>query len=718
MHPGSEGPCPHAQNLDATLNLSIGGQTLSERYQIEREIGRGGMGIVYLARDLSSADGQELVAIKLLATSAAQNESIRNRFLAEARAASALCHRSIVKLRDFAFTAEGLPFMVMDYIQGECLSNLLEAGKIDSLKALQIAIDLCDAFDHAHNRRIIHRDIKPSNIMICGDIDQDFNTIVVDFGIAKIFSEPGEVSLRLTETGEVFGSPLYMSPEQCMGQKVDKRSDIYSLGCVLYECLTGSSPFQGDNFLNVIFKHINDSPQPFVATAPYKTCQTVVFRALSKKPADRFSSMTEFRQSLQCCFNNLSQPTIPGVQANYVNQSGLTDNTQDRHFLHTLGLAREGFAPAQLDLACIYEDGVAVAKDLEEAFKWCLEAATQGLTEAEIQLGDYFKLGIGTAVDTARSAYWYKKAALAGHTGAMSQLGFYYGDGGPEPNAELSIEWFKKAALADNEIAQYTLGLNYTLGLDVPKDDSEAAKWFERAAQQGHGDSQYQLGQCYEYGNGVEQDHALAFKWYKLAAEQGVATAQCSLACMYEFGRGTKIDTDLAVKWMTEASSNGEEWSSIFLAQWYTFGLYGLPVDYTKSLKLLRHAAQAGCGAAMYGLGNHYLKGMGVVQNAKTAAHWFTQAVESGDSLAKYELAKLYMDGYGVNKDSEKGHKLLESAAIDDVDLAQYELGLHYKKLGALDQAELWLQKAKFNGHTDASDALNNLRNNNKDFDT
>ncbi|MBK7746587.1 MAG: SEL1-like repeat protein [Candidatus Obscuribacter sp.] len=721
LYPGQDVTCPHKEdqyNQEIVLSLTLTGQTIAERYQIERELGRGGMGIIYLARDLTSPGATELVALKILATNAQHNETMRSRFLAEAKAASSLNHSNIVKVRDFAFSKDGLPFMVMDYIQGQSLSQLLEAGQIDSIKAVNIAIDICTALAHAHNRRVIHRDIKPSNIMICGDIDNNFKTILLDFGIAKIFSEPGEVSLRLTETEQLFGSPLYMSPEQCMGQNIDNRSDIYSLACVLYECLTGSSPFRGDNFLNVIFRHVNEQPQPFAAKAPYKSMQSVIFRALNKKPADRYNNMTEFRQNLEHCLNDLIKGAKSSLQANLAQYSPVIDNTQDHNFLQTFELARGGFAPAQLDLACLYEDGIAVGKDLEEAFNWCLKAASQGLTEAQVQLGDYFKLGIGTEVEPAKSAYWYKKAALSGHAGAMHGLGFYHSESGPEPDIEQSLEWYKKAAMECNEQAQFALGLVYILGQGVEEDAEEAAKWFEMAAQQGHGESQYQIGMCYEHGNGVDLNQAKAFKWYKLAAEQGLAAAQCLLACMYEFGEGTEIDIPLAIQWMNEASSNGHEWADLYLSNWYTFGQHGLPVDYARSLKLLRRAAQADVGPAMHGLGKYYLNGMGVVKDAKTAAHWFKQSVETGYTLAMYELARLYLDGYGVKQDEQEGLKLMEAAALDEIDAAQYELGLYYKKLGALDQAELWLKRAQINNHPDATDALSDLRNNNKDIDT
>lgn len=721
LYPGQDVTCPHQttqESQDIALNLTLTGQTLAERYQIEREIGRGGMGIIYLAKDLTSPGADELVALKILATSARHNETMRSRFLAEAKAASSLSHSNIVKVRDFAFSKDGLPFMVMDYIEGQCLSQLLEAGQIDSVKAVNISIDICNALAHAHNRRVIHRDIKPSNIMICGDIDGNFKTILLDFGIAKIFSEPGEVSLRLTETGEVFGSPLYMSPEQCMGQKIDNRSDIYSLGCVLYECLTGNSPFEGDNFLNVIFRHVNEQPKPFAATAPYKSVQSVIFKALSKQPGERYQNMTEFRQNLEHCLNDLNKGAESPSQVTSVRNSAAFDNTQDHLFLQTLELARGGFAPAQLDLSCLYEDGIAVAKDLEEAFNWCLKAASQGLTEAQVQLGDYFKLGIGTEVEPTKSAYWYQKAALSGHSGAMNGLGFYYSETGPEPDIEQSIEWYKKAAMESHEGAQFTLGLSYILGDVVEKDEDEAAKWFEMAAQQGHGGSQYQIGVCYENGTGVDLDYTKALKWYKLAAEQGQAKAQCALACMYEFGQGTEVDITLAIQWMNEASSNGDEWADLYLAYWYTHGLHGLPVDYVRSLKLLRRAAQASVGPAMYNLGKHYLNGLGVVKDPKTAAHWFRQSVETDYTLAMYELAKLYLDGYGVPKDEQEGLKLMETAAMDEIDAAQYELGLYYKKLGALDQAELWLKRAQINNHPDAAEGLSDLRKDSKDTNT
>ncbi|MBA2458371.1 MAG: protein kinase, partial [Gemmatimonadales bacterium] len=263
---------------------------LGDRYELEREIGEGGMATVYLARDLKH---ERKVAIKVLRPELSASLG-GDRFLREIRVAANLQHPNILGLFDSG-EAEGLLYYVMPFVEGESLRERLNREQqLPIPDALGIAREAAEALDYAHKRGIVHRDIKPENILLLGG-----HALVADFGIARAVSRAsGE---KLTQTGMAVGTPHYMSPEQAGGSDhVDARSDIYSLGCVLYEMLIGQPPFTGPNSMAIMARHsmeVVPSLQVVRQTVPDEV-EDAVMRSLEKTPADRFQTMHEFRACL------------------------------------------------------------------------------------------------------------------------------------------------------------------------------------------------------------------------------------------------------------------------------------------------------------------------------------------------------------------------------------------------------------------------------------
>jgi eukaryotic-like serine/threonine-protein kinase len=232
-----------------------------------------------------------------------QDADMIQRFKQEAKAVSSLSHPNVVTLHDYGVTEEGFLFFVMDYLKGTNLAQRIRAEKCLPLTtSLKIFVQMCRALDHAHSLRIVHRDLKPSNIMLLEEDVENFVKIV-DFGIAKLVTQNNDIDEhRITKSGEIFGSPMYMSPEHCMGRPLDARSDIYSLGCVMYETLTGQPPFVGLTAYEIFFKQMNTSPAPMEISGPPSLCEAierVVFACLDRDENRRFQSMTLLREALE-----------------------------------------------------------------------------------------------------------------------------------------------------------------------------------------------------------------------------------------------------------------------------------------------------------------------------------------------------------------------------------------------------------------------------------
>ncbi len=300
--PGGIGVCPHDGNMLVPLPSDPWVGRKLNNYQIREIIGTGGMGVVYLAYH-ELMDKQ--VAIKMLRAALVTDSMSVKRFTREAQAASKLNHPHIITMYDHGFTNTGQPFMVMDYLRGHALSQVIkENGHVGVDRAINILVQSCDALDHAHKNGVIHRDLKPANIMLITAEDEVDCVKVVDFGVAKVM-QPGvsQEAQSLTQAGEVCGSPVYMSPEQCLGKELDARSDIYSMGVLIYETLTGKLPFLGKNMVETMQMHVQETPKRFTEMRPDlfipERVEAVVLKALSKDPEQRPQTMSELANDLR-----------------------------------------------------------------------------------------------------------------------------------------------------------------------------------------------------------------------------------------------------------------------------------------------------------------------------------------------------------------------------------------------------------------------------------
>ena len=263
--------------MSVSVDPRIGSELFG--YRVEALLGRGGMSVVYRAHDLA-LDWK--VALRLVAPELSGDERFRSRFLRESRVAASLDDPKVIPIYE-AGEAEGLLCIAMRYVEGTNLKRLLRAaGALDPEQALAYCAQVASALDAAHERGLVHRDVKPSNVLIAGG----GHCYLADFGLTYDAADRGDLTL----TGQVVGSVDYAAPEQIEGKPVDGRADVYSLGCLLYEWLTGSVPFPKDSDLAVLWAHVNEEPPRLDA---YPTLTPVLQRALAKRPDDRYPACTE-----------------------------------------------------------------------------------------------------------------------------------------------------------------------------------------------------------------------------------------------------------------------------------------------------------------------------------------------------------------------------------------------------------------------------------------
>ena len=311
-------------------------QVLSANYELETEVGRGGMGIVYCARDKRL---KREIAIKVLPPELSFRADIRQRFLREAETAAQLNHPNIVPI----YTVEerdNLVYFVMAYIKGDNLGQRLQQhGPIAPVEVRRILKEVADALSYAHNRNVIHRDIKPDNIIID---DETGRAMVTDFGIARALTDSGDS--RLTATGMAIGTPAYMSPEQSAGDSaIDGRSDLYSLGVVGYQMLCGQPPFVANNTPSMLVKHLSEKPIPVDERWPDlpQDLSRAVMMCLEKDPADRFPNAAAFALAL----DGGSMPTLATRASSAASTAGARASTREREITEPL---RDRYTPPTL----------------------------------------------------------------------------------------------------------------------------------------------------------------------------------------------------------------------------------------------------------------------------------------------------------------------------------------------------------------------------------
>jgi serine/threonine-protein kinase len=273
---------------------------IGDRYEVESVIGKGTFGPIYKARDIATG---KVLCLKMVSTPISRHRRIVKRIMQEVEKAKTLNHPHIVPIYDSSIDKSGRPFYVMDLIEPGSLKHVIkQEGFLDVPEVIDIFLDVCEALSYAHEHGILHRDLKPGNILLSGH-GTARRAKVCDFGIIKALPSVGSEAQEMTQSTDVFADPSCMSPEQCLGRRLDIRSDIYSLGCSMYEAIIGKKVFTGPNALSVVVQHFKATPRPFDAVM--YNCdispdvEAVVLKMLEKAPEHRYQEISQVMEDLR-----------------------------------------------------------------------------------------------------------------------------------------------------------------------------------------------------------------------------------------------------------------------------------------------------------------------------------------------------------------------------------------------------------------------------------
>ncbi|MGQ0595041.1 MAG: serine/threonine-protein kinase [Gammaproteobacteria bacterium] len=471
-------------------------------YRIDRLIGKGGMAAVYLAIQESL---DRPVALKVLRDP--DSPEFSERFVNEGRIVASLVHGNIVTVHDVGI-AEGLHYISMEYVDGGDLRTRIADGQSPEA-ALDLAARMADCLGFAHRKGVIHRDLKPANILF----RRDDTPLLTDFGIAK----NQRLDSDLTRTGKIVGTPRYMSPEQALGKPVDGRSDLYSLGVVLYEMLAGEPPYSGDSEVDTILKHLND-PVPALPAA-CRRYQPLLARMLAKDPAARFADAGELLESLAALESSgrrvsprqTSSPRRPGpVSIPHASGEGSVAAPRTSRFIRgPWALSAVGVAVASaLGIGSLQDKGpdsrsaeevpavVAAAVPAVPAHTRRAPPASAEFPDTDrlFRLGYAYRHGTGVPVDDRKALELFSAAAERGHAAAQYYLGLMYAEGrGVPEELEVAVHWFEQAARQNLVEGQFYLCLSYALGRGVARDHVTAYAWCRTAEKRGSQDAKEQL---------------------------------------------------------------------------------------------------------------------------------------------------------------------------------------------------------------------------------
>ena len=647
------------------------------RYEIRGELGRGAMGVVYEGFDPGI---ERTVAIKLLQLDQAADTmtaELRTRFRREAQSAGRLSHPNIVTVHEYCDGeaqvdgSSGCPYIVMELVAGRTLKSLFDAHHRFTLnETAQLMGDLLAALQHAHARGVVHRDIKPSNLIVL-DGGPPSPLKVADFGIARIDHSD------LTLTGTTLGTTSHMSPEQFLGQPVDRRTDLYACGVILYQFLTGELPFTGSPS-TIMQKVLNQEVLAPSVLNPTLVpgWDAIVRKALAKRAGDRYESAAAMADAIQVALTGVDPDATvlrsapPATRRSHSNRTIVAGVAAACIVAISSGvfIAARRQAPSIQDHVEVPAAAVPVVRTAPVPSGPSIGPPAQQATHVPAPSADEIEQQAWVEASNADSAAAYR-AFLQGYpkgrfTGrARVRLAVLEpklaapapippAARGPtlKPSAAASGVVLaatplttraasasqEKTAAPSRQSCQEDPGIDRRCALVLgyyhrseTKDLSQAMKWFRSGAEQGDARAQYEVAMMYYRGQGVARNNATGFDWAKKAAEQGFAMAQNRVGVSFERGEGVAQNVSTALEWYRKAAAQGESYAQNNLGRMLLF-VRGVPQDPGQAYEFFGRAAAQGNPYAAYNLAYMFENGVFVTADKRTAARWYRTSLGSG----------------------------------------------------------------------------------------
>jgi serine/threonine-protein kinase len=697
------------------------GDVILDKYEVTRVLGKGGMGIVLAARHLEL---NELVALKFLLPSLRDKPEISTRLVQEARTGIRIKNAHVARVYDVG-TVEGVPFMVMEHLTGHDLSAVIrERGQLPIVESADLLLQACEAVNEGHALGIVHRDLKPANLFVTTELDGTPFVKVLDFGISK---STATSDVSVTASTAIMGSPLYMSPEQIMSAKsVDHRSDVWSLGVILYEMLTGTPPFKGDAFPAVCAAILRGSytspsdPRPDIPAALEQMLSEAMaidretrlpsveaFAArlmpfgtdaarVSYSRIRRFASRTQVpsERPLEPTDSVTPPPldggvgrTPPGrVTARTAKSLAETKPRPHRwRWMTALGVlvAAAGFAVVlphfrQTRHATSSDSAgdASVAACASGATAECEAACAANLPGTCQALAQALEKGVGATKDLPRAASIYQKACDGGSPAACNSLGALYALGdGVSKDAAKAVALYTRGCNEGSATSCVNLGAMHFEGNGVPKNESLGARFFLRGCEAGEPMGCFNVSVAYGEGRGVPMDPVQSFMFAGRACTMGAPagcarTARASIA-----GEGVTKDVKAGLAQLDTLCTRHESVGCESLARLYTSGA-GSDVP-TDPLRVREYAKKAcDLGSQRYCGADQLLSKVDSTDSTAAQANaLFQTQCDAGNLAACGSLGENLLAGIGTAVDRAKGTALLKKACGGGFDRACKKLG-------------------------------------------
>jgi uncharacterized protein len=710
------------------------GRTLLNQYVIRSKLGEGGFGAVYEAEQPSM---RRRVAIKTLHRHLIHNPQIVARFHREGMAASQLEHPYAVKMFNSGETEDGILWLAMEFLSGKTLEERIKEGPLPPQEFVAVMSPVCEMLGEAHSKGIVHRDLKPDNIMLVPTPSGQIIPKVLDFGIAGLLESEGSA----TKSGVISGTPKYMAPEQWEGLKnTDARSDIYSLGVISYQCLSGKLPFHADSVPQWMQKHCFEEPPSLQDLARNNAIPTAlvqcIMKSLQKKPADRFQTMLEMREAFQQALT--AKEPAPTLMHNMPPvMRSVAPEPQSPPLPSVLEKPK---TPSRINSASISIAVIAASLAIggvvwflqkqpetktPETIKPLLGATSvaviadapakceTGDLAACVTVGDQYTAGsAGFSKDGLQALSLYRKACDGGFAEGCVKLGklFYYGSGGVNADKVKAAEFYKKACDAKRYEGCNELGLQYKYGDGVTKDLVLAAELLLKACDAELWGSCNDLGTMYEKSEGISNDLTKAAAFYEKACAHQFAMSCSNLAwvvkkepnypkaislftkacdlkdgggcdglgLMYQDGTGVPQDDKIAKSFYQKGCDAGSMIACVDLGFFWNNGRGG-DKDYAEALTNYKKACDGNYNLGCYNLGFLYGQGLGVAQDRSVALPLYTKACNTGYAPACTEVGYYHDKGLGVAANAATGASFYKKGCDLGDSLGCSNLGLLYQ---------------------------------------